>query len=99
MLNILKMKKESINELGDKTVNSLTANALLEQENKAQISFSIQLADRMYFVLVDNIAFIYLEGETVYLLDFKGEKHVISKTLDSLEKRFHPNNFIGSTAK
>ena len=87
------MKKESIHQLADKTVSSLTANTLLEKEKKAQISFSIRLKDKMYFVLVDNIAFIYLEGDTVYLIDFKGEKHIISKTLDALEKAIPAQQF------
>jgi DNA-binding LytR/AlgR family response regulator len=85
-LNILTMKKASIHPSANMSVASLTDNALLEQEKKAQISFSIRLSDRMYFVLVDTIALIYLEGETVCLLDFKGEKHIMSKTLESIEE-------------
>ena len=48
------MKKESINQFEDTAVSTLTANAVLEQEKKAQISFSIREEDRMYFVLVEN---------------------------------------------
>ena len=62
-------------------------------EEKAQISFSIRLEDRMYFVPVDTIAFIYLENEMVYLTDFKGEKHVISKTIQSLEEAIPAQQF------
>jgi two-component system, LytTR family, response regulator LytT len=87
------MNKVSINQLENQTVSALTANALLEKEKKAQISFSIRQEGRMYFVPVNNIAFIYLEGETVYLLDFKGEKHVISKTLDALENAIPAQQF------
>ena len=87
------MQKESIYQLEDNAVNSLTVNALLDTEKKAQISFSIRAEGRMYFVLVENIAFIYVEGETVYLLDFKGEKHVISKTLDTLENAVPSQQF------
>jgi DNA-binding LytR/AlgR family response regulator len=87
------MEKESIHVLENKAVNAITANALLEKEKKTQISFSIRVEGRMYFVLVDSIAFIYLEDETVYLLDFKGEKHVISKTLESLEKAVSSQQF------
>ena len=60
---------------------------------KAQISFSIRLEDRMYFVPVDTIAFIYLENEMVYLTDFKEETHAISKTLESLEKAISAQQF------
>jgi two-component system, LytTR family, response regulator LytT len=86
------MKKALIHP-ADKVVTSLTDNVLLEKEQKAQISFSIKLADRMYFVLVENIAFIYLEDERVCLIDFEGEKHVISKTIDALEKAVSAQQF------
>ncbi len=60
---------------------------------KAQISFSIRLEDRMYFVPVDTIACIHLEDKIVYLTDFKAEKHVLSKTLESLEKAIPAQQF------
>ncbi len=53
--------------------------------NKAQISFSIRQADKIYFVLVENIAFACSKGKTVYLVDFNGNKHIIAKTLETLE--------------
>lgn len=87
------MKKESIHQLEDKTVSSLTANASFEKEKKTQISFSIRLEDRMYFVLVEQVACIYLDDKTVYLIDFKGEKHIIFKTLDSLEEAIPSQQF------
>jgi two-component system, LytTR family, response regulator LytT len=61
--------------------------------DKAHINFTIRLEGRMYFVPVDTIAFIYLENEMVYLTDFKGELHVISKTLEALEKAIPPQLF------
>jgi two-component system, LytTR family, response regulator LytT len=61
--------------------------------DKAHISFTIRLTDKMYFVPVDTIAFVYLEDETVYLLDFDDEKHPIPKTLGSLEKAMPPQLF------
>ena len=85
-LNIAKMKKETTNKLEDKVNSVLTIDTLQAQEKKAQISFSIRSGDKIYFVLVENIACIYLEDETVYLLDFKGDMHVILKTLDEIEK-------------
>jgi two-component system, LytTR family, response regulator LytT len=88
-----KMRKASINETADNTVSTLTANALSDIEKKAQISFTIRLEGKMYFVLVENIAFIYLEDKTVYLLDFNGNKHAIFKTLDTLEKAIPPQQF------
>ena len=62
-------------------------------EHKVQISFSIRLDNRIYFVLAENIAFIYLEKETVYLVDFNGDKHIIAKTVTSLESAVSPNQF------
>jgi two-component system, LytTR family, response regulator LytT len=62
-------------------------------EEKAQISFSIRLEDRMYFVPVDTIACIHLADEMVYLTDFKAEKHVITKTIQSLEKALPSQQF------
>jgi two-component system, LytTR family, response regulator LytT len=87
------MKKAAIHQPEPKRVTSLTVNPSLEQEKKAQISFSIRQEDRTYFVLVDTIALIYLEGETVCLLDFKGEKHTLSKTLESIEEAIPAQQF------
>jgi DNA-binding LytR/AlgR family response regulator len=87
------MKKETIHQLDDKSNITLTANTQVEQEKKTQISFSIRAEGRIYFVLVENIAFFYLENETVYLVDFNGEKHIISKTLESLEQAVSAQQF------
>jgi two-component system, LytTR family, response regulator LytT len=92
-LNILTMKKASIHPSANKRVTPLTANPSLEQEKKAQISFSIRQEDRTYFVLVDTIALMYLADETVCLIDFKGEKHCLSKTLDALEQAVSTQQF------
>jgi DNA-binding LytR/AlgR family response regulator len=67
--------------------------AVQEVEKKSQISFSIRLEDRIYFVYVENIAFIYLNEKTVCLMDFKGEKHIISKTLETLESLVSAQQF------
>jgi two-component system, LytTR family, response regulator LytT len=87
------MKKAPAQISGDRTVSSIKANPVMEQEKKVQISFSIRLEDRMHFVLVENVACIYLDGTTVYLLDFKGEKHIISKTLEYLEHAIPSQQF------
>ena len=64
-----------------------------KSDNKAQISFSIRHADKIYFVAVDTIAFMYLEDEKVYLIDFNGHKHALSKTLETLEQAVSPQQF------
>jgi two-component system, LytTR family, response regulator LytT len=87
------MKKASIHQPEPKRVTSLPVNPSLEQEKKAQISFSIRQEDRTYFVLVDTIALMYLVDETVCLIDFKGEKHCLHKTLDALEQAVSGQQF------
>jgi two-component system, LytTR family, response regulator LytT len=67
--------------------------ATYKSDNKAQISFSIRLADRLYFVAVDTIAFMYLEDEKVFLVDFNGTQHIISKTLEAIEKAVSSQQF------
>ena len=67
--------------------------ATLKSDNKVQISFPIRLPDKMYFVAVNTIAFMYLEEEKVYLVDFNGHKHAVSKTLEALEKAVAPQQF------
>lgn len=71
----------------------MTKESIRPSEDKTQISFSIRLVDRMYFVAVNTIAFICLEGNTVCLIDFNGKKHVISKTLDAIENAVSAQQF------
>lgn len=61
--------------------------------SKTQISFAIRSAGKTYFVLVDNIAYSYLEDETVYLVDFAGDKHPIAKTISDLESLLPAQQF------
>jgi two-component system, LytTR family, response regulator LytT len=86
------MKKGAIN-VADVAVGPFAANALLAQEKKAQISFAIRLAEKRYFVSVANIAFVYLDDFKVYLIDFEGNKHLIAKTLESLEAAMPAQQF------
>lgn len=65
----------------------------MEKEKKTQISFPIRLDGRIYFVPVETIAYVYLEEETVYLVDFNGVKHIVSKTLEALEKAVSSQQF------
>jgi two-component system, LytTR family, response regulator LytT len=67
--------------------------AIQKVEHKTQINFSIRQSGKMYFVSVENIAFIYVENETVYLVDFKGAKHLIAKTLETLESAVSAQQF------
>jgi two-component system, LytTR family, response regulator LytT len=67
--------------------------AIQKVEHKTQINFSIRQSGKMYFVSVENIAFVYVENETVYLVDFKGAKHPIAKTLETLESAVSAQQF------
>jgi two-component system, LytTR family, response regulator LytT len=62
-------------------------------ENKVQINFSIRQSGKIYFVSVENIAFVYVEHEMVYLVDFDGIKHPMSKTLEFLENAVSAQQF------
>lgn len=58
-----------------------------------QSSFLIRFREKIYPVLVADIAFVYLENETAYLYNFKGEKHPIFKSLDEIENLLSPEQF------
>lgn len=66
---------------------------LIGKEKTYKTSFLIRFRDKIYPILVSDIAFVYLESESAYLYNFKGEKHPILKTLDELENLIPPNQF------
>ena len=63
------------------------------KERIYQSSFLIRLRERIYPVVVSDIAFVYLENGVVYLYDFNGEKHPVLKTLDEFENVVSPQQF------
>ena len=67
---------------------------LLSKDHTYQTSFLVRFRDKMYPVLVSDIAFAYLDNEVVYLFNFKGEKHIVSKTLDEIENALSPQQFF-----
>jgi two-component system, LytTR family, response regulator LytT len=70
-----------------------TLNEVLAEKPSYQTSFLIRHRDKIYPVLVSDIAFVYLENETAYLYNFKGEKHPVFKTLDDIENAISPDQF------
>lgn len=74
---------------------SITANLkeVLVQKPTYQTSFLIRFREKIYPVSVADIAFVYLENETAYLYNFKGEKHPVFKTLDDIENALSPDQF------
>jgi two-component system, LytTR family, response regulator LytT len=71
----------------------LNLKELVVKEKTYQTSFLIRFREKIYPVLVSDIAFIYLENEAAYLYNFKGEKHPVFKTLDEIEKSVPPQQF------
>jgi two-component system response regulator LytT len=72
---------------------NLNLKELVAKEKTYQTSFLIRFREKIYPVLVSDIAFVYLENETAYLYNFKGEKHPILKTLDDIENAVSPEQF------
>jgi two-component system, LytTR family, response regulator LytT len=66
---------------------------VLMEKPTYQTSFLIRFREKIYPVAVADIAFVYLENETAYLYNFKGEKHPLFKTLDEIEKAISPEDF------
>jgi two-component system, LytTR family, response regulator LytT len=72
---------------------NLNLKELVAKEKTYQTSFLIRFREKIYPVSVSDIAFVYLENETAYLYNFKGEKHPIFKTLDDIENAISPDLF------
>jgi two-component system, LytTR family, response regulator LytT len=70
-----------------------TLKEVLAEKPIYQTSFLIRFREKIYPVLVADIAFVYLENETAYLYGFKGEKHPVFKTLDEIENVVSPDQF------
>jgi two-component system, LytTR family, response regulator LytT len=74
--------------------NSNSLKEVLTEKPSYQTSFLIRFREKIYPVLVADVAFVYLENETAYLYNFKGEKHPIFKTLDDIETAISPDQFF-----
>jgi two-component system, LytTR family, response regulator LytT len=72
---------------------TLNLNEALIQKPTYQTSFLIRFREKIYPVLVSDIAFVNLENETAYLYNFKGEKHPVFKTIDEIENTISPDQF------
>ncbi len=73
--------------------NNTSFKEVLIQKTTHQTSFLIRFREKIYPVLVSDIAFVCLENETTYLYNFKGDKHPIFKTLDDIENAISPDQF------
>lgn len=72
---------------------NLNLKELFVKEKTYQTSFLIRFREKIYPILVADIAFACLESDAVRLYNFKGEKHPILKTLDDIENVISPNQF------
>jgi len=77
----------SLNSISISNIKSLFA------KEPFQTSFLVRYKEKMYPIAVADIAMAYLENEVVYLINFKGEKHVIFKTLEQFESAVSPHQF------
>lgn len=59
-----------------------------------QNSFIVRFREKMIPILVEDIAFIYLENETPHVYTFHGEQSAIFKTMDEIEHVINPNQFF-----
>lgn len=73
--------------------NTVNIKEALKEKPNYQSSFLIRFREKIYPVLVSDIAFIYFENETAYLYNFKGEKHPVFKKMDDIENVLSPDQF------
>ena len=73
--------------------DSSTFKEVVAEKPTYQTSFLIRFREKIYPVSVADIAFIYFENETVYLYNFKGEKHPVFKKMDDIENAISPEQF------
>jgi len=57
-------------------------------------SFLVKFREKLFPVLVEDIALISLEQDIVYLYTFQQEKHPLFKTIDEVEQALHPQLFF-----
>ena len=57
-------------------------------------SFLVKFREKMFPVLVADIALISLEQDILYLYTFQQEKHPIFKTIDEAEQALNPQQFF-----
>jgi two-component system, LytTR family, response regulator LytT len=76
------------------TFDSAVFKNLLYPEPVLQTSFLVRYREKMIPLSVSDIAFVWLENEMVSLLNFKGEKYQIAKTLEQIEQAVSTKNFF-----
>jgi len=73
-------------------------NNLLQETNSDQKSFQksfiVRSREKMIPLLVNDIAFVHLENEIVYVTKFDGNQFAIFKTINEIETAINPHNFF-----
>ena len=64
------------------------------QTNSFQTSFIVQKKEKMIPLSVFSIAFIYIENDIIYAVNFDNEKSSIFKSLDEIENVLNPIHFF-----
>ncbi len=57
-------------------------------------SFLIKKIDEMYPLHVDHIVFVCYDNEILYLFSADGARHVLTKSIDEVERSLDPNEFF-----
>jgi two-component system, LytTR family, response regulator LytT len=76
-----------------KAFKPIDINQLIVRESIPQTSFLVHHREKMYPFQVSDIALVYLDNETVYLLNFNADKFPVAKTLDQIESTISPKQF------
>ena len=85
---VLKLKHALV-----KTANGADGYVHEPVELSYNTSFVVRFRDKLFPVNVDEIAFVMINNEIVYLFNFKGEKHTVFKRLDEIEAAIDPHQF------
>jgi len=65
-----------------------------EQQKKFRKSFLVYIKDKIIPILVEDIAYFYLENDTVFCITHDNEKYFIDQSLDRIQKQLDPDVFF-----
>ncbi len=78
----------------DKASLNAKVQLAFSESRRQQKSFLVRYRDKMIPVAVEDIAFVMLQDEIVYLFNFKGEKFPLFKKMEEMEKALDPEQFF-----
>ena len=74
--------------------DSIVLKNILHPELVLQTSFLVRYREKMIPLPISDIAFVWLENEMVSMLNIKGEKYQIAKTLEQIEQAVSTKDFF-----